>query len=533
MGVIISESDGGTKKKLKKEIKKFKGGVKDGVAIELEKVMRKIRDDAVAICPKETGTLASTIRIASVPTGMMTGAWSRIKEIMLFDKSIIAGDITKINPKSGRPVDYACFTKDNFVVSNPDVIQISNLTNDKIIYSNGSFERVEGIKSRLYDGNFYKIYRYKSSFPLELTAEHRVFAIRSIPCPYHKGYTYFCRPSCKYHKRNYPVYKWCKEYEKYKMELIEAKDLKVGDYLVSPIFDKIEDRKVSKEICRLIGYFCADGNIDGKYYVRFTFNGNEKEFINDVDNLMFQEFGKHTCKPQIRIGPDGGSYTLVYCCKEAVKFFKQFYHPNKKKYESGRKYFPRWIMSLPLEKQKEIICGLYRGDGLKGINRKRLGVVSRILAEQTRIILERLGFSPSFRIDKRKYPNNDCYLVEITGNELFDLQKIINDGVEPKIGKLNREYCIKTPTYIAYPIRKIDVINKNEKVWDVQVANKHSLVVNGCLVANSWVHDGHVMRDGSFWSGVPFLTEAIAMNEKELNDAINRALKKLGKNYSD
>ena len=116
MGVIISESDGGTKKKLKKEIKKFKGGVKDGVAIELEKVMRKIRDDAVAICPKETGSLASTIRIASIPTGMMTGAWSRIKEIMLFDKSIIAGDITKINPKSGRPVDYASWVHNGHVM---------------------------------------------------------------------------------------------------------------------------------------------------------------------------------------------------------------------------------------------------------------------------------------------------------------------------------------------------------------------------------------------------------------------------------
>lgn len=42
------------------------------------------------------------------------------------------------------------------------------------------------------------------------------------------------------------------------------------------------------------------------------------------------------------------------------------------------------------------------------------------------------------------------------------------------------------------------------------------------------VHDGHAMRDGTFWEGIPFLVEALLMYETELEDAVNRALKALG-----
>jgi hypothetical protein len=42
------------------------------------------------------------------------------------------------------------------------------------------------------------------------------------------------------------------------------------------------------------------------------------------------------------------------------------------------------------------------------------------------------------------------------------------------------------------------------------------------------VHDGHVMRDGSFYEGVPFLTEALLTYEAELESAVDRALKELG-----
>ena len=38
------------------------------------------------------------------------------------------------------------------------------------------------------------------------------------------------------------------------------------------------------------------------------------------------------------------------------------------------------------------------------------------------------------------------------------------------------------------------------------------------------VHDGHMMRDGSMYEGVPFLVEALMLYEEELEEAVNRAL---------
>lgn len=43
-----------------------------------------------------------------------------------------------------------------------------------------------------------------------------------------------------------------------------------------------------------------------------------------------------------------------------------------------------------------------------------------------------------------------------------------------------------------------------------------------------FVHEGHLMRDGSFYEGVPFLTEALQAFEAEIESCIDRAMKEIG-----
>jgi hypothetical protein len=38
------------------------------------------------------------------------------------------------------------------------------------------------------------------------------------------------------------------------------------------------------------------------------------------------------------------------------------------------------------------------------------------------------------------------------------------------------------------------------------------------------VHDGHAMRDGSWWEGCPFLEDAVDFYEEELNQIVNNAI---------
>lgn len=42
------------------------------------------------------------------------------------------------------------------------------------------------------------------------------------------------------------------------------------------------------------------------------------------------------------------------------------------------------------------------------------------------------------------------------------------------------------------------------------------------------VEEGHEMRDGSFWEGSEFLSQAMQMHEAELEACVDRALKELG-----
>lgn len=44
-----------------------------------------------------------------------------------------------------------------------------------------------------------------------------------------------------------------------------------------------------------------------------------------------------------------------------------------------------------------------------------------------------------------------------------------------------------------------------------------------------FVHEGHTQRDGSFFEGVPFLTDALAQYENEIESCIDRALKEISK----
>jgi len=43
-----------------------------------------------------------------------------------------------------------------------------------------------------------------------------------------------------------------------------------------------------------------------------------------------------------------------------------------------------------------------------------------------------------------------------------------------------------------------------------------------------WVHDGHIMRDGTFWEGNPFLQDALDAHEAELEEAVDKAMRELG-----
>lgn len=112
MGAVIHEDDGGTKKKTLEKMKQLSSYLNVYVAYELDKIWKDVEDDARIMCPFETGSLRDTIRTIKSPIGQLTGNWSRVKEVKVFDRTLVAGDETKSNYKTGRPVNYATWVHD-------------------------------------------------------------------------------------------------------------------------------------------------------------------------------------------------------------------------------------------------------------------------------------------------------------------------------------------------------------------------------------------------------------------------------------
>ena len=113
LGVVIYEDPKSSyyKKQVIKYLDKARQELPEKIKDELEQIWQDILDDAKRLCPVDTGTLRSTIRIADM-TGIMSGFSPHIKGVQVFHKAIVAGDYTVINPKTGRPCIYAVWVHD-------------------------------------------------------------------------------------------------------------------------------------------------------------------------------------------------------------------------------------------------------------------------------------------------------------------------------------------------------------------------------------------------------------------------------------
>lgn len=69
------------------------------------------------------------------------------------------------------------------------------------------------------------------------------------------------------------------------------------------------------------------------------------------------------------------------------------------------------------------------------------------------------------------------------------------------------------------------IFDRSITVGDASVSNWDNVPTD---VYAFWVHEGHRMRDGTFWEGNPFLTDAMDAHQAELDAAIEKAMKEMG-----
>ena len=409
---------------------------------------------------------------------------------------------------AGKGVSYCslCLPAHQEVVANNSLEKIGSIgITDKVLTGKGDFQNINQITSREYKG---KLINIKTKFfiePVQLTSNHPVLVgnvqrvngeIKILSKPRWKK----AEDVTSLDVVLYPIISGTRDI-KYiyfsKVLNVEVINGLAKNHQETHSSLRLSDKiPVSKEFLRLAGYYISEGSL-GKSEVRFYFNKNEKEFISDTQYLIKKIFG---LKP-VLITKDNVTAVDVGS-RLLVDLFHTLFGKN-----APNKEIPQWVFFLPQDKQKELIKGIYRGDGCAKYKVFEIVTVSRKLPYQLRDLLLRFGIVPGIeRRDKEKLNtvpgevggrkirfNYDRYHVRVGGFYLQAMSHLL--GVEhPKIKSRNRTFAnawIKD-NYLYLPVREVSSENYEGRVFNLVVDKNGTFVAKNFIVHNC---DGPVFKD--------------------------------------
>lgn len=404
-------------------------------------------------------------------------------------------------------------TRNSFLTS------IQDVKKGQLVFTHkGRWRPVEKVLHRPYKGKVLSIKPYYFRLGLTTTPEHPFFALKTHKnCHWSNG---ICKPSHEYNSSCTKKY-----YRQYSPQWIPAGRLGRGDVLLFPRFlhayvnhsviavDKIAETEVkfssgshvwgggtrsfripkrilvTKEFCRLTGYFLAEGYVNGRDAMGFTFHKDEQEYIQDVAALMKHIFGIADAKKRTL---SGNGVEMTFYSRIVQELFAHLCYASRE-HSAATKAMPLWMLGLAPELQVEIFRGWWRGD--KGYTS------SRALMNQIKVILLRLGIIPSIYEDTRekhrvrghhyfgdreiraRYPSYGITRLSFFV-DTFDLLR------EPEFMHFRSRSDVRhgwvDERYIYLPIRDIETNEYDGQVYNLEVEEDGSYVSEFATVHNCW-----------------------------------------------
>jgi intein/homing endonuclease len=217
---------------------------------------------------------------------------------------------------------------------------------------------------------------------------------------------------------------------------------------------------VDNEFCKFLGLYVADGSSSvttGKY-LKITSNKNEKENI-DVAASTIQKIGSKDSTIVTRNYKDREGIDTFLCSSIHSSLFLSMCKKHEKK------CFPDWAMYLPLEKQRNILQGLFMGDGCNSKGICVYATISKKLAEQIKHLLRRQRINFNCHTSKKEGNRKLQYRFEVAG--------YIKNG-EFKVKRNNsRSFYYKNHHYVQ--IKSITEVDYNEDVYCITVDKDHTM----------------------------------------------------------
>lgn len=450
----------------------------------------------------------------------------------------------------------ACFTPDTLIDTSvgltPIVDAIDTMTSD------GSYQKIEKLFERQYEGDMLEIAtdNIDPKYNIKVTPNHDIFGIKINKCRYYKTQSKYRRGCFKCNDKRKSICTKKLVSDEYNIQEHKARDLEVGDYLVSPItpitdefkYIDLKDLFINKEsyivrenkllngnniqitdklqctkkLMSLIGFYLAEGSVS-KYQVTFSFNSNEIDYINEV-----KDFGEtiFNCTSTTVFSNRSNSAHITLNSKLARDFFLYFCGKTKTKFINTS------IWNFGEQNILYLLSSYFKGDGWCSCN--EVGSVSCIenLSFSIFKLLCSLGFKPSIshRLGKNSFFKKENRHIKST--KRFDIRVYWKYAKQlaNKLGFQNDDINIESFIYngfIPFKIKSIKKAHYSGKVYDLNVRNNHNYTVPFMLVHNSMLGgtEEHILQ---YFTGSmpPMLREQydIVNEGNEFHEAIQDSL---------
>ena len=439
--------------------------------------------------------------------------------------------IDKIDNGQIDGTSMGCFTPDMRVVMADGSLKciINVKAGDKVITHKGNIKKVLNLQKHLDKANsdVYAVKVQGLPVPIKATEEHPFLVLKEQTHCYvtgdpirgtSNGFDRF-KKRMKLGAYQMKAYKKLSKEEKigYEYEWKKAKDLTNKDILVFPKIKEYMETDVTVGKARLLGYFLAEGNYikykDKLAGVEFSFALDEKDtLVKEVEELFLNEFPKGNA-PKIYIRKDKNISVIRVNGKTISEWF--FKYCGEYSYE---KKLNQEISFWDDELIKNLVGAYINGDGCKrrifyknNFYENLIAVtVSENLAYQIKGLLAKVEIY--CRLEKRqgqlkwdaqgidvrlrgksvgdeldiKERNRDIFNIVLSGFESIKL----NEYIEEK-KRIERDYLQRlnqTNDYIVMPIHSIKKEKYKGEVYNLEVEDDNSFIIEGVTVHNCIVN---------------------------------------------
>jgi len=379
-------------------------------------------------------------------------------------------------------VDFdECLPSGSLVHTNPDVKRIEEIQEgERVLGHDGIYHTVTKKFTRTYKGELIKI-KARGSPHVRVTPNHPIL-VRERKGSKEGRHEFYSDGHLKW----IPAEKVTKRHLVVLPQIAEVRDKEfiTFDFIEKedgPHMNKISRKiNLANKFIRLIGYYLAEGSITKNYRVTWSFNYKERGYIEEVASTIQEIFPKVDVKISDR--PETNSAQVIVNSMELATLFLQF---GKGAQGKG---LPYWAMVLLPEKQKELLIGMWRGDGhlqkRKDSHRYTYVTISRKLAEQMRHLLLRFGICSALHKKEAHGIHKESYYVFVSSKrDVAKLNSILQFLPETPQGKNTTRFMIYDG-FMHSPVREVEREIYEGEVHNLEVAECNSYVAEGMTVHN-------------------------------------------------